>query len=52
LDEVATHLDDIGQGGKPLILSEIGAAAAIEGWRDWERGPLVGTISGRACWKQ
>jgi len=34
LDQVGTHLDEIGQGGKPLILSEIGAAA-VPGWRDW-----------------
>ena len=34
LDEVVEHLDGIGQGNKPLILSEIGAAA-IPGWRDW-----------------
>ncbi len=34
LDSVAQHLDEIGQGNKPLILSEIGAAA-VPGWRDW-----------------
>ena len=34
LDQVVEHLDGIGQGGKPLILSEIGAAA-VPGWRDW-----------------
>jgi beta-glucuronidase len=34
LDEIAVHLDEIGQGNKPLILSEIGAAA-VAGWRDW-----------------
>ncbi len=34
LDQVVEHLDGIGQGSKPLILSEIGAAA-VPGWRDW-----------------
>ncbi len=34
IDQVAAHLDEISQGGKPLILSEIGAAA-VAGWRDW-----------------
>jgi beta-glucuronidase len=34
LDRVIAHLDSLGQGDKPLILSEIGAGA-IPGWRDW-----------------
>ncbi len=34
LDQVSQHLDAIGQGNKPLIISEIGAAA-VPGWRDW-----------------
>lgn len=34
LDKVVAHLSGIGLGNKPLILSEIGAAA-VPGWRDW-----------------
>jgi beta-glucuronidase len=34
LDQVSQHLDAIGSGNKPLIISEIGAAA-VPGWRDW-----------------
>ena len=34
LDQVIQHLDSIGSGNKPLIISEIGAAA-VPGWRDW-----------------
>jgi len=34
LDSIAARLDEIGQGGKPLMISEIGAGA-IPGWRDW-----------------
>jgi len=34
LDSIVARLDEIGQGGKPLIISEIGAGA-IPGWRDW-----------------
>lgn len=34
LDQVIQHLDEIGSGNKPLIISEIGAAA-VPGWRDW-----------------
>jgi beta-glucuronidase len=34
LDQVTQHLDAIGSGNKPVILSEIGAAA-VPGWRDW-----------------
>jgi beta-glucuronidase len=34
LDRIVRHLDIVGQGGKPLIISEIGAGA-VPGWRDW-----------------
>ena len=34
LDQIVQHLDVIGSGNKPLIISEIGAAA-VPGWRDW-----------------
>ena len=34
LDNIVAHLDESGQGDKPLIISEIGAGA-IPGWRDW-----------------
>ena len=34
LDQVIEHLDGIGQGNKPVLVSEIGAAA-VPGWRDW-----------------
>jgi beta-glucuronidase len=34
LDKVVEHLGGIGLSAKPLILSEIGAAA-VPGWRDW-----------------
>jgi beta-glucuronidase len=34
LDKVVEHLGGIGLTAKPLILSEIGAAA-VPGWRDW-----------------
>jgi len=34
LDSIVDRLDEIGQGNKPLIISEIGAGA-IPGWRDW-----------------
>ena len=33
LDRITEHLDSVGQGDKPLIISEIGAGA-IYGWRD------------------
>ncbi len=33
LDRITEHLDSVGQGDKPLIVSEIGAGA-IPGWRD------------------
>ena len=33
LDKITEHLDSVGQGDKPLIISEIGAGA-IPGWRD------------------
>lgn len=33
LDRISEHLDSVGQGDKPLIISEIGAGA-IPGWRD------------------
>lgn len=34
LDRILDHLDTVGQAGKPVIISEIGAGA-IPGWRDW-----------------
>ncbi|MBN1137218.1 MAG: beta-galactosidase [Anaerolineae bacterium] len=34
LDHIIRHLNIVGQGNKPLIISEIGAGA-IPGWRDW-----------------
>jgi len=34
LDKVVSHLDSVGQGEKPLIISEIGAGA-VPGWSDW-----------------
>lgn len=34
LGKIEARLDETGQGGKPLIISEIGAGA-IPGWRDW-----------------
>lgn len=34
LDSIVARLDEVGQGNKPLIISEIGAGA-IPGWRDW-----------------
>jgi beta-glucuronidase len=37
MDRVIDHLDAIGQGNKPLIVSEIGAAA-VPGWQDWHQG--------------
>jgi beta-glucuronidase len=37
LDKVVEHLDAIGQGNKPLIVSEIGADA-VPGWHDWNEG--------------
>jgi beta-glucuronidase len=33
LDSISDHLDSVGQGDKPLIISEIGAGA-IPGWHD------------------
>ncbi|MBN1874714.1 MAG: beta-galactosidase [Anaerolineae bacterium] len=34
LDRIIARLDEVGQGDKPLIISEIGGGA-IYGWRDW-----------------